>query len=191
MRRTSRGESEIMTTTKVQAGSVFPAVTAPSPEGQAIDIGAPTGDNDWIMVVVYRGKHCPLCTKYLNTLEDYRQQLRDINVDLVAVSADSEQQLAAHREKLNVTFPLLYGLTIEQMQELGLYISHPRSEKETDHPFAEPGLFVVNADRQVQVVDLSNNPFVRPELDALTSGLAWIRDPDNNYPIRGTFETAS
>ena len=108
----------------------------------------------------------------------------------MAVSADSEHQLESHLEKLSVTFPLLYGLSIEQMQELGLYISHPRSEQETDHPFAEPGLFVVNADRQVQVVDLSNNPFVRPELDALTSGLAWIRNPENNYPIRGTFDYA-
>ena len=180
-----------MTSTKVQAGSTFPAIAARSLEGEDIDIGAPTGDNDWMMVVVYRGRHCPLCTKYLNALEDYRQQLSDINVDLVAVSADSAEQLTSHLEKLNVTFPMLYGLSIEQMQELGVYISHPRSEQETDHPFAEPGLFVVNADRQVQVVDLSNNPFVRPELDALTSGLAWIRNPDNNYPIRGTFEAAS
>lgn len=170
---------------------MFPAIAARSLDGQEIDIGSPTGDNDWMMVVVYRGRHCPMCTKYLNTLEDYRQQLRDINVDLVAVSADSAEQLTGHLEKLNVTFPLLYGLSIEQMQALGLYISHPRSEQETDHPFAEPGLFVVNADRQVQVVDLSNNPFVRPELDALTSGLAWIRNPDNSYPIRGTFEAAS
>lgn len=139
------------------------------------------------MVVVYRGKHCPLCTKYLNKLEGYTQQLRDINVDLVAVSADSKAQLEKHKEKLDVSFPLLYGLTVEQMQQLGVYISHPRSPKETDHPFAEPGLFVVNEEGRVQVVDLSNNPFVRPALDQLVSGLAWIRNPENNYPIRGTF----
>lgn len=177
-----------MRNTKVQAGSTFPKILARSSDGREIDIGAPTGDNDWMMVVVYRGRHCPLCTAFLNKLENFQQQLKDIKVDLLAVSADSAEQLASHRERLNVSFPLLYGLSIEQMQELGLYISHPRSEQETDHPFAEPGLFVVNADRRVQVVDLSNNPFVRPELDALTSGLAWIRDPENDYPIRGTFD---
>jgi len=73
------------------------------------------------------------------------------------------------------------------MKTLGVYISHPRSEKETDHPFAEPGLFVVNTEDTIQVVDLSNNPFARPELEALVSGLRWIRDPKNNYPIRGTY----
>ena len=81
--------------------------------------------------------------------------------------------------------PLYYGLTIEQMQQLGLYISYPRSDKETDHPFAEPGLFVVNAEGNVQVVDISNNPFVRPDIEQMYSGLEWIRK--NDYPIRGTY----
>lgn len=89
---------------------------------------------------------------------------------------------------LSVSFPIAYGLTIEQMQQLGLYISHPRSAKETDHPFAEPGLFVINDKGQAQVIDISNGPFVRPELSVLLSGLTFIRNPENNYPIRGTYE---
>jgi hypothetical protein len=28
---------------------------------------------------------------------------------------------------------------------------------------------------------------VRPELEALVSGLEWIRHPENNHPIRGTY----
>ncbi len=174
-------------TKKIEAGSRFPELVVPHLEGDGIDISKPTRGADWKMVVVYRGRHCPLCTRYLNQLEGFKVALREIGVDLVAVSGDSKAQLESHMEKLNVSFPLHYGLTVEQMKMLGLYISHPRSDKETDHAFAEPGLFVVNADGQVQVVDISNNPFVRPELDKLVSGLAWIRDPKNNYPIRGTY----
>ena len=89
-------------------------------------------------------------------------------------------------KKLEVeNFPIHHSLSLEQMQQLGLYISNPRSPKETDHPFAEPGVFVINEHGTVQVVDISNNPFVRPSLDVLTSGLAWIRS--HEYPIRGTF----
>ncbi len=69
---------------------------------------------------------------------------------------------------LDVSFPLYHSLTVAQMQQLGLYISNPRSEKETDHPFAEPGLFVVNQEGLIQVIDISNNPFVRPEPNGLT-----------------------
>ncbi len=91
-------------------------------------------------------------------------------------------------EKLEVSFPICYGLTIAQMQELGLYISTPRSEKETDHPFPEPGVFVINEKGQVQIAEISNNPFVRPELETLASGIAWIKNPENDYPIRSTYK---
>ena len=176
-----------MNTKKLHAGATFDALPVTNLDGDTIDISKPTGDADWQIVVVYRGRHCPLCTKFLNNLAGFRQRLLDIGVDIAAVSADSKAQLREHRSRLDVNFPLFYGLTLEQMQDLGLYISIPRSEKETDHNFAEPGLFVINSDGQVQVIDLSNNPFARPDLEVFVSGLEWIRKPENNYPVRGTY----
>ena len=173
------------TTTKLHAGTTFPTIEVSDLHGNTITLGKPAEGTDWQMVVVYRGRHCPLCTKYLNQLEGYKDRLRANKVDLVAVSGDSKEQLLSHKEKLSVSFPLYYGLSEAQMRELGLYISVPRSEKETDHNFAEPGLFVINENGQIHVVDISNNPFVRPELEALANGLEWIRNPENNYPIRG------
>ncbi|MEM9860762.1 MAG: redoxin domain-containing protein [Myxococcota bacterium] len=173
-----------MTTVKLQAGDRFPTLEVPG-EAAARDLSKPQGGHDWMLVVVYRGRHCPMCTRYLNALEPLVNELAEIGVDVAAVSGDSAEQLAQHREQLEVSFPLFHGLSVEQMQGLGLYISDPRSPKETDHPFAEPGLFVINEHGSLQVVDLSNNPFVRPELKTLVSGLRWIRNPDNNYPIRG------
>lgn len=177
--------TEIVYTDKLHAGSVFPQLKATLLNGEKIELGKPENGADWQLVVVYRGRHCPLCTKYLNQLEGFKEALLATGVDLIAVSGDSKEQLESHLPQLEVSFPLAYGLTVEQMQELGLYISDPRSAQETDHPFAEPGLFVVNAHGSIQVVDISNNPFVRPELQALVNGLGWIRNPDNNYPIRG------
>lgn len=81
-----------------------------------------------------------MCTKYLNLLESFKDRLFQNKVDLIAVSADSKEQLERQLEKLDVSFPIYYGLTLEQMQELGVYISVTRSEKETNHNFAEPGL---------------------------------------------------
>ncbi len=176
-----------MQTDKLHPGSDFPALPVNNQADAIVDISRPTGDADWQMVVVYRGRHCPMCTKFLNSLAGYRQRLLDIGVDIAAVSGDSKEQLEAHLEKLDVNFPLHYGLTQEQMQELGTYISVPRSEKETDHNFSEPALFVINGDGQLQVVDISNNPFARPDIEIFVGGLEWIRSPDNNYPIRGTF----
>ncbi len=174
-------------TPKLHAGADFPALPVQGDDG-VVDISKPTGGADWQMVVVYRGRHCPLCTKFLDNLAGFKQRLADIGIDLAAVSGDSREQLDEHRTRLDVNFPLYHGLSQAQMLELGLYISIPRSEKETDHNFAEPGLFVINTDGEVQVVDQSNNPFARPDLEVLVSGLEWIRKPENNYPIRGTYK---
>ncbi len=176
-----------MMTPKLHAGADFPALPVHGDDA-VVDISTPAGVADWRMVVVYRGRHCPLCTKFLNNLTGFTDRLADIGIDLVAVSGDSREQLEEHRSRLDVNFPLYHGLTQAQMLELGLYVSIPRSEQETDHNFAEPGLFVINADGQVQVVDQSNNPFARPDLEVLVSGLEWIRKPENNYPIRGTYK---
>ena len=48
--------------------------------------------NGWKMIIVYRGQHCPLCTNFLNALEQYLPELNEIGVDLVALSADSQTQ---------------------------------------------------------------------------------------------------
>ena len=70
------------------------------------------------------------------------------------------------------------------MRQLGLYISEPRSPQEANRPFAEPGLFVINPQGKIQVVDISNAPFARPELGGVLKGLKFIQE--KQYPIRGT-----
>lgn len=174
-----------MTSFKLHAGNQFPTLMVRRLDGTLVDIRQIESNADWKMIVVYRGRHCPLCTKFLNQLETFQNDLKQIGIDIVAVSGDSRDQLTQHLEKLTVSFPILFGLSVPQMQELGVYISHPRTETETDHLFSEPGLFVINENKVVQVVDISNNPFSRPHLESLVSGLKYIRE--NNYPIRGTY----
>jgi len=173
---------------KLKAGDDFPEITVTRSDGSAAVLGNPIGDADWQAVFVYRGKHCPLCTKFLNELETHKAALAEIGVEVIAVSGDSKAQLMAHMEQLTISFPIAYGLTEHQMKTLGLYISLPRSEQETDHNFAEPGLFVVNDAGKLQLVSLSNAPFIRPELAALVRGITRIRNPEHNYPIRGTLD---
>lgn len=168
---------------KLQAGAKFPDIEVQMRNGEMKPLGRPENGHDWKLVVIYRGQHCPICTKYLNQLATVKKSFADAGVDIIAVSGDSKEQLESHLEKIDINFPIAYGLTVEQMNTLGLYISDPRSEKETDHPFAEPGIFVINAEGEIQIIDISNAPFARPELEALANGLAFIRE--NNYPIRG------
>ncbi len=111
----------------------------------------------------------------------------DLKVDVLAVSGDPKEKAERQVKEGHLTMPVAYDLSLDHMSELGLYISHPRSPEETDRPFPEPGLFIVNDKGQAQVIDLSNAPFARPELAMVLHGLEYIRDPEENYPIRGTY----
>ncbi len=172
---------------KFTAGDTLPSLTLPKIGGGELTLGQPLNGHDWQLVVVYRGKHCPLCTSYLTQLEQLKESFYKIGVDIVAVSADDQTKATVHVEDMGPSFPVAYNLSIEQMQTLGLYISHPSSPQETDRPFAEPGIYVINEKGQVQVIDISNVPFARPDLEQLAGGLQWIRNPENDYPIRGTY----
>lgn len=172
---------------KLQAGEAFPKITVPRLGGGTLELGTPSEGHDWQLVIIYRGKHCPMCTKYLGELNGVLDRLSDLGVDAVAVSGDPEEKAKAQMALVEPRFPVGYDLSIEQMRTLGLYISNPRSPKETDQPFAEPGLFVVNAEGRIQILDISNAPFARPSLETLVGGIKFIRDPQNNYPIRGTY----
>jgi peroxiredoxin len=172
---------------KLAAGAPFPLLTVPMFGGGELALGKPGGGRDWQMVVVYRGKHCPICTRYLGTLNELLPKFHELGVDVVAVSADPQERAAAQMGPINPKFPVGINLSLDQMRQLGVYISQPRSEQETDRPFSEPGLFVINAQGQLQITDISNAPFARPDLNVLLQGLGFVRNPQNNYPVRGTF----
>lgn len=168
-------------TTKLHPGQHFTPLTLSQLDGADHTFGAPGG---WQALFVIRGQHCPICKSYLGELEKRRAAFAELGISVAAVSADSEVQTRLTAEAAKPGFPLLYGLNETAMQSLGLYISEPRSAQETDHRFPEPALFVVNPQGLLQLVDIANAPFLRPDLDRLISGLRFVID--KNYPIRGT-----
>ena len=175
-----------MPTKKLSSGGPLPTITLPIVGGGTATLEKPQKEGNWKLVFVYRGWHCPICKQYLTRLESLKDKFLLAGAEIIAVSGDPEHKAISMVESKGLTFPVAYGLSIAQMQELGLYISYPRSPQETDQPFAEPGMFAINADGKVQLIDISNTPFNRADLQELVETVEWIRE--NNYPIRGTYE---
>lgn len=170
-----------MSPQKLGAGSVLSPITLPKVGGGNVQIG---GVGGWKMVVVYRGKHCPLCRTYLKTLDGLLDQFKEAGTEVIAVSADPKDKAEVEAGEEGWRFPVGYDLSQDQMHALGLYISEPRSPQESDRPFPEPALFITNPAGKLQIVDVSNAPFARPELNSVLSGLKFVQQ--KNYPIRGT-----
>ena len=62
-------------------------------QGGKLEIGAPTGK--WQMIVVYRGKHCPVSKNYLASLQQIIYELDELGVEVVAVSGDGRERAEA------------------------------------------------------------------------------------------------
>lgn len=137
----------------------------------------------WTMVFVYRGKHCPRCKRFLNKLNAALASWEAV-LDVIVVSADTEEKAKTDKAEFGWDFDLCYGMSETQMRALGLYVSAPLSEAETTGLFAEPGAFGIRPDGTLMLVDISNGPAARPDLEELLDGMKF--NIDNNRPERGT-----
>jgi len=177
--------------TPITPGSNFPELLVKSRDSRDTPLTRTSPDEgNWQMVVIYRGVHCPICANYLTELNELFDDFKDANVDVVAVSADSVEQLETFlTEKVDeLSFEVFAELSQSQMEGLGLYVSSPRSPEETDHAFAEPCVLVINPENKLHIIDKSNAPFARPDLRKLLDGIKFIQSKE--YPIRGTFKSA-
>lgn len=171
-----------MTTTKPNVGALISPINFPSVMGgNGIVIGEPK--DRWTLLIVYRGKHCPRCKRYLNKLNAALDSWTEI-MDVVVVSADSKEKALADKAEFGWKFDLGYGLAEPQMRSLGLYVSKPLSEAETIGLFAEPGTFAIRPDGSLMLADISNGPASRPDLEELLDGMKF--NIENDRPVRGT-----
>ena len=167
----------------LNSAQAFPVTEVPRLGGGTLSLGKPDAPG-WQAVFVYRGLHCPICKQYLTELETKLPEFAEIGIDVAIVSGDPEAKAQAMVDELGLSAATGFGLSVAQMQGLGLYVSDPRSPQETDRPFPEPGFFLINPDGNLHMVDISNAPFLRPDLAKLPSRIKFVLDKD--YPIRGT-----
>ena len=135
------------------------------------------------MLFVYRGRHCPRCKKFLNKLNAALPEWTAV-MDVAVVSGDTKEKAEADMAEFGWDFDLGYGLSEAQMRDLGLYVSDPLSEAETTTRFAEPGAFGMRPNGTLMLVDISNGPAARPDLEELLDGMKF--NITNDRPVRGT-----
>jgi len=170
-----------MSANKPAAGAALPNFPATSLDGTPMTFEGSNGQ--WFLLVVYRGKHCGRCKKYLNKLEAMQSDWRKAGFDMLVVSADSKEKANSDQKEFGWTFDMACELAEADMTKLGLYISDPLTPEEADGRFAEPGVFCIRPDNTVQIAAISNGPSARPELEELLDGM--IFTIENNKPARG------
>ena len=116
-----------------------PALSFPLVGGETFDVSTAAIEKQ-LWIVVYRGKHCPVCHDYLETLNGLADDLKAAGISAVAVSADPVSRAQGAKNEWDIDQVTLgYGLAESEMGNWGLFVSRGISDSETDQ-FAEPGL---------------------------------------------------
>ncbi|MFT5225701.1 MAG: peroxiredoxin [Polaribacter sp.] len=142
----------------------------------------------FIMVVFYRGLHCPLCSKSLKELDKLASEFTEAGVSILALSGDDKegaQQAQSDWELNNISIG--YGVSVEQAQAWGLHRSAGKGKTsigiEEPAEFSEPGLFLIRPDHTLYWSQISTMPFARPHFKEVLGALGFVKA--NDYPARG------
>lgn len=164
-----------------------PDFTVPLVGGGTWQLSSSTPQN-FTMVVVYRGLHCPICKGYLNDLQKRLDTFAELGVDVVAISSDTQERAEQTKADWGLDrLSLGYGLTLQQGRDLGLYISSSNGKTsigvvEPDL-FVEPGLFLVRPNGTLYFGSVQTMPFARPAFAEIEGALKFVLD--RGYPARG------
>ncbi len=168
----------------LKPGQPIPALDLPLTIEARFELEKQDPEN-FTMLVFYRGKHCPICKKYLTELGGKLDEFTDKGINVFAISMDSPERAAVSHEEWDThDLPLAHSLSEDKAREYGLYISEKREGSGEPDVFSEPGLFVVKPDGTLHFAVVQNAPFTRPDLDDLLEGLMFTIE--KNYPTRGT-----
>ena len=78
---------------------------------------------------------------------------------------------------------ILYGLDVKLAEKWGLWLTSAIKQGEPEI-FSEPGLFWILPDQSLYLMEVSNMPFARPDLEILVHKSVAVND---GYPARGSF----
>ena len=164
-----------------------PDLTVTTTEGESWKLSDQSPEN-FTMVVVYRGLHCPICNRYLNDLQKHIEKLTDLGVNAIVVSTDSEDRVRQAQTDWGLdrlTFG--YGFNLDDARAWGLYISSSNGItsvglREPDL-FGEPGLFLIRPDGTLYFGSVQTMPFARPRFADIVGAIDYVIA--NDYPARG------
>ena len=169
-------------TNKLMPETQAPALSLPLVGGGTFDLAAETPEN-FTMVVFYRGLHCPVCQSYLGKLDALVPAYEEAGFSVVAASmntAEIAEQTKADWGLKNLK--IAHSLDEATARSWGLWISTSIKEAEADM-FCEPGLYWVRPDGRLYLIDISNMPWSRPDLEFLLSKVPFA--VEKGYPARG------
>ena len=103
--------------TLLHPGDVFPELTVQLTGGQSLVVPDELSGGFGV-VLFFRGAWCPYCNTQLRAFQRERAAFADVGAQVVALSADTEQDVAGLIDKHDLTFPVGYSADARHLARL-------------------------------------------------------------------------
>lgn len=136
---------------------------------------------NFVLVMFYRGLHCPFCMQQLKETEARYEAFLKRGVRVLAISADNRERAESAASEWGIDqLTICYGLNLAQAKAWGLYVSEGRglSPRGLEEPpfFVEPAMFLVRPNGTLFGGQVQTMPFARPHLDDVLRAVDYILD---------------
>ena len=166
----------------LKPGDKVPELIVDTTKGIKWDLSDNEPEN-FTMLIIYRGIHCPVCKKYLEELNTKLEDFRDKGVNVICLSANTKELAHKTVEEWNVeNLNIGYDFSPEEGRKWGLFVSEGIQDSEPE-AFLEPALFLIKPDNTLYSASIQSMPFARPKFDELLRSISFINKDD--YPARG------
>jgi peroxiredoxin len=87
-------------------------------------------ENGPVVLFFYRGKWCPVCSKYLDNFQDSLNVITGMGFNVVAITPESIENVEQTVRMHNLTFPVIYDCQEKIMQDYGVIFDVTRAYKD-------------------------------------------------------------
>lgn len=141
--------SKPKTAVRLDPGDRFPHVTVSRLGGGEIDLPDDVADG-WAVILFYRGHWCPFCRKQLEDFQKNLDRFRSNDVQIVALSADPEEEARKTAQTNDLGFPVGFGVDPRTIRDtLGAYLGE-------DGGFIQATSFILSPEGRVALAVYSS-----------------------------------
>ncbi len=160
----AQNEASIKNASGVEMGTEAYLWNATNQDGQDVNLKSELEKGPAVLIF-YRGKWCPICTKHLSNLQDSLSYIREKNAQVFAISPEKQNRASETRKNTGADFDLIfdegyvisdaYGVTFTPSdEEREMYNTHldadlenAHSEGRTDLPV--PATYIISQDGKI------------------------------------------
>lgn len=134
-------------------------------------------DGKPVVLLFIRGTFCPSAKKSIVSWQDFSRSVNDLGFGILAITADTPDNLAAFAMEANIKIPMLTDTNLEVSKSFGVYLSHNHQAGD----YGEPALFLIDAKGRVAFSAITSGPKGMPEPGAVASMLIFMSKRNGMY----------